>query len=283
MKNSTGGKAPRRSGSADVSTAVGIGEKFPAEGRDGRPRTFSYKMTVQYDGTRYNGWQRQGNTENTVQGKLENILTKMAGHRVEIHGSGRTDKGVHALAQVASFKLETSMSTAEIMEYVNRWLPEDIGVTALEETEERFHARLNARSKTYVYRIWNSGMPNVFGHRYMYTVKDAVDTEKMRLAAERLVGKHDYLGFSSLKKTKKSTVRTVSEIKTEVMGSEIHLTFTGDGFLYNSVRIMAGTILEVGAGLRESESIDRVFETKDRKFAGETLPAKGLTLVKVEY
>lgn len=243
----------------------------------------NYKMTVQYDGTRYNGWQRQGNTTNTIQGKLEDILSKMAGHRIEIHGSGRTDKGVHALAQTASFKLDTRMSASDILNYVNKWLPEDIGVTALEETDERFHARLCAKSKTYVYRIWNSDLPNAFGHKYMYKHSSALDIERMRSAAEKLLGRHDFRGFSSLKKTKKSTVRTVSDIKIEAIGSEIRITFVGDGFLYNSVRIMAGTLTEIGAGIRDFEAIDKVFEAKDRAFAGETLPARGLALMKVEY
>ncbi len=240
-------------------------------------------MTVQYDGTRYNGWQRQGNTQNTIQGKLEDILSKMTGHRIEIHGSGRTDKGVHALAQTASFKLETRMNTEDILNYINKWLPDDIGATSLEEVDERFHARLCAKSKTYVYRIWNSDLPNVFGYRYMYALKSELDIERMRSASEKLLGKHDFRGFSSLKKTKKSTVRTISDINIETVGAEIRITFTGNGFLYNSVRIMAGTLVEVGAGLRDFESVDKVFAESDRAFAGETLPACGLTLVNVEY
>ena len=156
----------------------------------------NYKITVQYDGTRYNGWQRQGNTQNTVQGKLENVLSEMLGHRIEIHGSGRTDKGVHAAAQTASFKADTQMTTEEIRAYLNRYLPEDIGVTEVLKAEERFHARLCVKSKTYVYRIWNTDLPNVFGHRYMYTFAKAVDTDKMKRAAEQLLERHDFVGFS---------------------------------------------------------------------------------------
>ena len=243
----------------------------------------NYKITVQYDGTRYNGWQRQGNTQNTVQGKLENVLSEMLGHRIEIHGSGRTDKGVHAAAQTASFKADTQMTTEEIRAYLNRYLPEDIGVTEVLKAEERFHARLCVKSKTYVYRIWNTDLPNVFGHRYMYTFAKAVDTDKMKRAAEQLLGRHDFVGFSSLKRVKKSTVRTVTDIRIERIGNELRMTFAGDGFLYNSVRIMAGTLLEIGCGVRDGECICTVFTTKQRAAAGETLPAKGLTLMSVEY
>lgn len=243
----------------------------------------NYKITVQYDGTRYNGWQRQGNTQNTVQGKLENVLSEMLGHRIEIHGSGRTDKGVHAAAQTASFKADTQMTTEEIRAYINRYLPEDIGVTEVLTAEERFHARLCVKSKTYVYRIWNTDLPNVFGHRYMYTFAKAVDTDKMKRAAEQLLGRHDFVGFSSLKRVKKSTVRTVTDIRIERIGNELRMTFAGDGFLYNSVRIMAGTLLEIGCGVRDGECIRTVFTTKQRAAAGETLPAKGLTLMSVEY
>ncbi len=243
----------------------------------------NYKMTVQYDGTKYNGWQRQGNTPNTIQGKLEDILSRMSGHKVEIHGSGRTDKGVHAMGQVASFKLETEKTDAELQSYINRYLPEDIAVTELSQAEERFHARLNAKKKTYMYRIQNSSVHNVFENRYMFLSEETLDVEKMQSAAGLFLGEHDFLGFSSVKRSKKSTVRTISDISVERMGDEVRILVSGNGFLYNMVRIISGTLLEIGMGERDADSIERVFETKNREMAGVTLPGKGLTLVSVEY
>ena len=243
----------------------------------------NYKITVAYDGTKYNGWQKQGNTKNTIQEKIENILERMTGHRVEIHGSGRTDKGVHAKGQMASFKIDTDFHDKELLEYLNRYLPEDISVLDICQVEERFHARLSAKRKTYVYRIWNSKVHNAFEHRFLYTVEDALDIEKMQKTAMNFLGEHDFLGFSSVKKTKKSTVRCVLRSQIEKHGDEIKFIVTADGFLYNMVRIMAGTILEAGLSKREPNSVFEVFETKDRSLAGDTLPGKGLTLLSVEY
>ena len=243
----------------------------------------NYRMTLQYDGTKYNGWQKQGNTKNTIQEKLETVLGKMTGHSVEIHGSGRTDKGVHAKGQVASFKIAGTFSAEEIKEYLNTYLPDDIAVTTLCEADERFHARLNAKRKTYAYRIWNSDVPNVFKHRFMYTVVESLDIENMRKAAKKLLGEHDFKGFSSVKRTKKSTVRTIYSVGVERFGDEIVFAVTGNGFLYNMVRIMAGTLLEIGLGKCSEDIVDEIFKTKNRELAGETLPGKGLTLLSVEY
>lgn len=243
----------------------------------------NYKITVQYDGTKYNGWQRQGNTPNTIQGKIEDILEKMTGHKVEIHGSGRTDKGVHAKGQVASFKINTEKSDAEIQAYINQYLPEDIAVTEVSVADERFHARLNAKRKTYLYRIHNSCVPDVFQHRFMHTVPDHIDVEAMQKAAKEFVGEHDFEGFSSVKRFKKSTVRTIYSVGVQRFGDDVVFAVTGDGFLYNMVRIMAGTLLEIGIGKLGADTIAKVFETKNREFAGETLPGKGLTLLSVEY
>lgn len=243
----------------------------------------NYRMTIQYDGTKYNGWQRQGNTANTIQGKLESILEKMTGHKVEIHGSGRTDKGVHAKGQVASFKINTQKSDGEIKDYLNCYLPDDIAVIDLTEADERFHARLNVKRKTYIYRIHNSNVPDVFSHRFMHSVADFIDVEPMKIASKLFLGEHDFAGFSSVKNFKKSTVRTVYSIGVERFGDDVVIAVTGNGFLYNTVRIMAGTLLEIGLGKREAESIAKVFETKNRQMAGETLLGKGLTLLSVEY
>lgn len=243
----------------------------------------NYKLAIQYEGTRYNGWQKQGNTKNTIQGKMEDILLKLCGRPVEIHGSGRTDAGVHATAQVANFKADIKLSTEELRDYFNRYLPEDIGVISVEIAEERFHARLSAKSKTYVYRIWKSPVPDVFGRRIRYTLTEKLNTENMRRCAEVMCGTHDFAAFCSNKKRKKSTVRTVYSINIEETENEYIFTFHGNGFLYNMVRIMTGTLVEAGREKLSPAEVSEILEDKKRERAGYTAPPEGLTLEKVEY
>lgn len=243
----------------------------------------NYKMVLQYEGSRYQGWQRQESTDNTIQGKLENLLSRMCGETVEIQGSGRTDAGVHALAQVANAHMNTEKSPAEILEYMNRYLPEDIGVLSVVEVPERFHSRLNAKGKTYRYQIINSSLPHVFERRYAYAVSEKLDVEAMRQAAEHLVGTHDFKAFTSAKKGKKSTVRTIESITLEKAEDILTITYSGDGFLYHMVRILTGTLLEVGMGKRKAEEIDQILASENRENAGYLVPAKGLTLVEVRY
>lgn len=243
----------------------------------------NYRLTVAYDGSRYSGWQRQGNTEGTVQGRIEAALGEIFGHKIEINGSGRTDAGAHARGQVASFKGDTVLSPEELLAEVNRRLPGDIAVTGLELAPERFHARLCVKGKTYIYRLWTERWPNVFERKFMYSLGEKPDTAAMERAAALLCRRADFIGYSSLKKSKKSTVRTVRSVQVLDLGSEVRLVFNGDGFLYNMVRIMSGTLVEVGLGRRSVESVLRPFETLDRADAGETLPACGLTLEEVEY
>lgn len=242
----------------------------------------NYRMVLQYEGTRYQGWQRQDKTDNTIQGKLESVLSKMQGTFVKVDGSGRTDAGVHAKGQVASFQIETDFTEDEIMEYLNRYLPEDIAVIRLSEAGPRFHARLNAVGKTYCYRIWNSNTPDIFNRRWSYTFTKQLNVERMKKAAELFCGTHDFQGFTS-KKMKKSTVRTIDAIEITKQGNEIIMTFSGDGFLYHMVRIMVGTLLEVGTGEREPETVSRVLESKKREEAGPLVPGQGLTLMEVRY
>ena len=243
----------------------------------------NYKLTIQYDGSRYDGWQRQGNTDNTIQGKIESVLSRLVGESVEIHGAGRTDAGVHAEGQVASVKLPGKRPAAEVMDYLNQYLPEDIAVIAVEEADERFHARLTAVGKVYRYDIRLGSTPNVFRRKYQYRVEQPLDIAAMRQAAEHLTGTHDYRAFCSNKRYKKSTVRTVSAIDIQVDGADMSITFRGDGFLYNMVRILTGTLLEVGLGERKAEEMPAILESLDRTRAGKTAPAQGLTLVQVEY
>ncbi len=244
----------------------------------------NFKIVLQYEGARYQGWQRQDSTENTIQGKLEALLGKMTGNSfVQVNGSGHTDAGVHALGQVANFKIETDMAPQEIMRYMNRYLPEDIQVVDICEMPDRFHGRLNAKKKTYVYRIWNSQIPCVFERRYVYELEEKLDIQAMENAAALLVGKHDFKAFTSTKKGKKSTVRTIESITIERKGNELVLTYKGDGFLYHMVRILTGTLIEVGLHERDVLSVQTLLDKGTREMSGTLVPAKGLCLVSVEY
>ncbi|MGY3779373.1 tRNA pseudouridine(38-40) synthase TruA [Isobaculum melis] len=241
------------------------------------------KLTIEYDGKRYLGWQRLGDSDNTIQGKIENILTQMTGEKIEMIGSGRTDAGAHARGQVANFKTNTTMDAAKMIAFLNRYLPQDIVVKKVEEVPERFHARYNASSKQYSYYVWNDVIPSAFERYYSFHYPQELDLAKMNEACRKLVGKHDFLGFSSLKKTKKSTVRTINELSIQKEGSLLHFTFVGNGFLYNMVRIIMGTVLEIGAGEMKLEAIEEIFEHKIRQNAGETVPSQGLFLDEVYY
>lgn len=243
----------------------------------------NYKATIQYDGSRYQGWQSQKSTENTIQGKLETVLAVMTGYPVDVIGSGRTDAGVHAHGQTANFHLREAWEEEAVRDYLNRYLPADIAVTELKEVDDRFHSRFHACAKTYLYRIHTGKIPDVFARKYVYHYSTPLDVERMRLAASYLIGTHDFLSFCSNKRGKKSTVRTIGEIAMEETGQELRIYYTGDGFLQNMVRILTGTLIEVGDGRREPEETERILKAKDRKLAGYTAPACGLTLLSVEY
>lgn len=242
----------------------------------------NYKIIVQYDGTKYNGWQRQKNTKNTIQEKFESVLSLMCGKNVEIFASGRTDAGVHAQAQVANFKCETDKTCAEIMDYLNHYLPSNILVTGIEEVPERFHSRLNAVSKTYEYTIATK-KPDVFIRKYVYCADKIPDIEKMKNASQLFLGTHDFLGFSSVGKTKKSTVRTVNFMDIEETDGLIKIRINANGFLYNMVRIISGTLFDIGTGKLSASDIENIFNAKKREAAGVTLPACGLKLLEVFY
>ena len=243
----------------------------------------NYKIVIQYDGTRYKGWQVQNSTEMTIQGKLQKVLEEFAGHPVEVIGSGRTDAGVHASGQVANFLVEEDYSKEEILEYLNRYLPMDIAVTEIEKVDERFHARFHATSKTYVYRIHTSLIPNVFERKYAYTYTENLDVVEMRKAAAHMIGEHDFMAFCGNKKMKKSTVRQVFSIEIEELPGEIRIAYTGDGFLQQMIRIMTGTLIEVGNGTKSASEIPRIIESKNREMAGYTVPPEGLMLKQVNY
>lgn len=243
----------------------------------------NFKLTLCYDGTRWKGWQKQGNTENTIQARLENLLSRLLGQEVEVAGSGRTDAGVHARAQVCSFRAETDMDCKTMLRELRRYLPEDIGAISLTEAEPRFHARLSCQEKSYLYRIWNSETPNVFERKYMCTVLETLDISAMRQAAALLTGRHDFTSFCSNKHMKKSAVRDLRSIEIIEDGGDLRIMLTGDGFLYNMVRIIVGTLLEVGRGERAAADMPEILNALDRQRAGFTAPAHGLTLWEVRY
>ena len=243
----------------------------------------NYRAVLQYEGTRYQGWQKQITTDNTIQGKLEALLSKMAGDVGEVNSRGRTEAGVHAYGQVISFSCDTDKSPDEIMDYMNQYLPEDIGVLSVVVAGERFHARLNATGKIYRYRVLNSNVPKVFDRKFVFQVPESLDKEAMKKGISYLEGKHDFKAFTAKKNTKKSTVRTIHEIKMEEIEGELVFTFYGDGFLYHMVRILMGTLIEIGQHRRSPESILEAFESGDRVKAGFLAPAQGLALMQVFY
>ena len=240
------------------------------------------RLDLCYDGTRYRGWQRLSGVDNTLQGKLEQTLSRILDEPIEISGSGRTDAGAHALGQVANFHCENPMTSEEILSQLRRYLPEDIGIYSCSEVHPRFHARLNAKTKTYRYRIWNSEKPCVFQRRFVTVLPEKLDLDAMEQAAKLLEGEHDFSAFCAAKSKKKSTVRQVHRIQIQRRGEELHFDFTGNGFLYNMVRIMVGTLVEVGMGLRTPESVLELFGAS-RAEAGHLMAAQGLCLMEVTY
>lgn len=240
------------------------------------------RLDICYDGTRYRGWQRLSATDNTIQGRLETALSRILGEKIEVSGSGRTDAGVHAVGQVANFHCSSSMGADEILMQLRRYLPEDIGIYSCRDVSQRFHARLNAKEKTYRYRIWNSDAPCIFERKYVSAFPEQLDIGAMELAAQLLCGEHDFSAFCGNPKFKKSTVRFVRSIEIARCGEELQLSFTGNGFLHSMVRILVGTLIEVGRGERTADSIPELFGAKREK-AGFLAPAQGLCLMEVEY
>lgn len=241
------------------------------------------RIKITYEGTRYQGWQKQETSDNTIQGKFEKLLSRMCEEDITVQGSGRTDAGVHALGQIVNFHTSCEMDLQDMLQYMNQYLPEDIAVVEIAEVSERFHSRLNAKGKRYSYRVWNSSIPNVFWRRYAHTVEDKLDMEAMKVAASYLLGEHDFKAFTSTKKGKKSTVRRIDGIEITKDGDMITFTFIGNGFLYHMIRILVGTLLEVGRGQRSSDSIPAILASMNRENAGELVPGKGLVLEEVFY
>ena len=243
----------------------------------------NYKLTIQYDGARYKGWQRLGNGDQSIQGKIENVLTEMAGQKMEIIGCSRTDAGVHALHQVANFHMNMDKEPSDIHAYLNKYLPNDISITKVEIVPDRFHARYNAKDKTYLYRIWNETYTNPFARKYSMHVAEELNVANMNKAAKHFIGKHDFTAFSNAKSKKKSMVREIHAIKIEKDAGFIQIRITGDGFLYNMVRKIVGTLLEVGLGKIKEDQIPFILEEKNRALTGMMAEANGLLLERVEF
>jgi tRNA pseudouridine38-40 synthase len=244
----------------------------------------NYKITISYDGTKYNGWQIQRNNAVTIQGKISEVLSLFDGRKVEVVGSGRTDSGVHAKQQTANFFLDKKASPTEILNYLNKYLPQDIAIETIEKVDERFHARFCCKSKTYRYRIHTSNIPDVFSRKYVYDYYDhKLNVELMKKAAQQIIGTHDFKAFCGNPHFKKSTIRTIYDISILQNLNEICIDYTGDGFLQNMVRIITGTLIEVGNGNIDVMDVPNIIASKNRDKAGFTAPPQGLILLKTEY
>ncbi len=242
------------------------------------------KLTMEYDGSRYNGWQRLGKTEsdNTIENKILEVIRKMTGEEVELNCGCRTEVGVHAYAQIVNFKTKSDLKLYEIKNYFNRYLPMDIAVVEVEEMPERFHASLNAKTKTYLYRIAIGDVPSVFDRKYTYYCFHKPNVERMKEAAQQLIGKHDFKDFSSVKKNK-STVKEIHNIDIYQDSKEIQITIKGNDFLHNMARMLVSTLLEIGLGEREKSDIDNILDPASAVTGSVPANAQGLFLQEIEY
>lgn len=245
----------------------------------------NYLFILEYDGTRYNGWQRLGDGDRTIQGKLEQVLSRMDGVPVQVIGAGRTDAGVHARGQAANAHLRSAMSVDEIRAYVDHYLPEDIRVLSVHEAEPRFHCRYQAVEKHYCYYVGTGEKASVFDRKYVCQLGVLPDLSEMRRAAEFLCGTHDFTSFCGNRHFKKSAVRTIYEldISFDEERELLKFSYRGDGFLQYMVRILTGTLLEVGLGKRGAETMPLLLAAKDRAQAGYTAPPHGLFLEQVKF
>lgn len=241
----------------------------------------NYKMILAYDGSRYAGWQRLGKGEMTIQGIVEETLFQVLGKKIEISGSGRTDAGVHARGQVANFKIPFEVE-ADFREKMNEKLPEDIRILSVEKVSGDFHSRYRAKAKIYKYYVDQNEKANVFTRKYTCQYPKELDLEKMRQAAIRLCGTHDYTSFTD-DKSEKDKVRTIYEIKISEKDGIVCFSYYGEGFLQHMIRIITGTLLEIGTGVKQPADVESILEQKERAKAGFMVPAKGLFLEEVKY
>ncbi|CAM3483469.1 tRNA pseudouridine(38-40) synthase TruA [Marinicrinis lubricantis] len=244
---------------------------------------YNYKLTIQYDGGRYKGWQRLGDSDNTVQGKIEKALSVLVGHQVEIIGASRTDAGVHALAQIANFKISEPIAESKMMNFLNHYLPPDICITRVELVDDRFHARYHAKDKTYLYKIWNEEYSHPFMRKYSMHVKKKLSLEEMKKGCQYFIGEHDFTVYSNAKSNKKDMVRTIYSMDVEVSDGFIQFRVCGNGFLYNMVRKMIGTLIEIGLGEKKAEEIPAILQSKERRQTGGMVDACGLYLERINF
>ncbi len=252
----------------------------------------NFLLTIEYDGTGFSGWQRQPDKP-TVQGTLESALSFVLGREIKVNGTSRTDAGVHAYGQRASFKGDFGIPTDKLAMVVNNRLSGGlrgktgigaIRITNVEEMPEDFHARFDSKGKTYIYRIRNAKEMDLFQRNYCYQVTEPLDTDAMRKAASIIEGTHDFACFQAAGgEERETTVRTVFKLDIQQAGSDVYIVITGDGFLYNMVRIITGTLVEVGLGKRAAESVTDTIASADRQKAGHTAPPQGLYLKKIYY
>lgn len=242
----------------------------------------TYKLTIAYDGTRYQGWQRQPDTELTIQGTLERTIYLLKGYSVEVNGSGRTDGGVHAKAQTASIHLPGKIEEDAFLKELNQMLPEDIRVTDVELVKNGFHARYSASGKQYEYTIDTGEKADVFTRKYCFHFPEYLDIQAMRAAAGCLIGKHDFAAFTD-RNEEQSAIRTIYDIQITEQGNKVKILYAGNGFMYHMVRILTGTLLEVGTGKRTVADTSALLEGGERYQAGFLAPACGLALKEVYY
>ena len=240
------------------------------------------KLTIEYDGKDFNGWQKQPNKLN-IQGEIERAIENVTGEKVELIASGRTDAGVHALGQVANFKTTSNFPIEKFPIAINSQVKNSIRIQSAEEVDEKFHSRFNCKKKTYRYVIDNSKYGTAIYRNIVYHMPIKLDVEEMKKAIKYFEGEHDFKAFKSSGTSSKSSVRTIYSANIITEGTNIAIILTGNGFLYNMVRIIAGTLVDVGLGKIKARDIPEIIESKDRQKAGKTLPPQGLMLLSVEY
>ncbi len=240
------------------------------------------KLVIEYDGKSFNGWQKQPNKLN-IQGEIEKAIEEITGEKIDLIASGRTDAGVHSLGQVANFKTNSTIDVEKIPYAINSKLKKSIVIKSAEEVPERFHSRYSVHSKTYRYTINNSKFGTALYRDMEYHFPIELDEKKMQKAAKFFEGEHDFKAFKASGTSSKSSVRTIYKATVERKDDRVIIELTGNGFLYNMVRIIAGTLIDVGIGKIKPEEVKEIIEKKERKNAGKTLPARGLCLLKVDY